>query len=62
MMFPRCPTCDKRFDPQQSPALPFCSHRCRLIDLGRWLDEKQCVPCEPKLDDEEPVAEPPQED
>ena len=20
--------------------MPFCSQRCRLVDLGRWLDEK----------------------
>jgi endogenous inhibitor of DNA gyrase (YacG/DUF329 family) len=27
--------------------MPFCSQRCRLIDLGRWLDEKQGIPFEP---------------
>jgi len=26
--------------------MPFCSDRCRLIDLGRWLDEKQGLPIE----------------
>ena len=35
----RCPICDRPFDPQESTALPFCSERCRLVDLGRWLDE-----------------------
>jgi endogenous inhibitor of DNA gyrase (YacG/DUF329 family) len=25
------------------PAFPFCSARCRLIDLGRWLGEKYAV-------------------
>jgi endogenous inhibitor of DNA gyrase (YacG/DUF329 family) len=25
--------------PDAWPQLPFCSERCRLIDLGRWLNE-----------------------
>jgi uncharacterized protein len=37
----RCPTCGREFDAEQSTALPFCSARCRLIDLGRWLNEDQ---------------------
>jgi endogenous inhibitor of DNA gyrase (YacG/DUF329 family) len=28
------------------PQLPFCSERCRLIDLGRWLDERYRVEAE----------------
>ena len=35
----RCPTCRAEL-PADSPALPFCSERCRLADLGGWLDEK----------------------
>lgn len=35
-----CPICEKSFDSNQSAAPPFCSERCRLIDLGRWLDER----------------------
>ncbi len=27
--------------------MPFCGERCRLIDLGRWLDEEIGVPVEP---------------
>jgi uncharacterized protein len=36
----RCPICDKPMDgqgPKEWPAWPFCSERCRVIDLGRWL-------------------------
>ncbi|MHC4776802.1 MAG: DNA gyrase inhibitor YacG [Planctomycetota bacterium] len=29
---------------------PFCSQRCRLVDLGRWLDEKYRV-SRPQRDD-----------
>lgn len=36
----RCPVCRtiKRYD-VTNPCRPFCSERCRLIDLGQWLDE-----------------------
>jgi endogenous inhibitor of DNA gyrase (YacG/DUF329 family) len=30
--------------------LPFCSERCRLIDLGRWLGEDYRVQAEPEGD------------
>ena len=43
----RCPICDKTVQPEQSPAVPFCSHRCRLIDLGHWLDEDYGLVHEP---------------
>jgi endogenous inhibitor of DNA gyrase (YacG/DUF329 family) len=42
-----CPICSKRFEIaslDQNPAFPFCSDRCRLIDLGRWIDERYTVP------------------
>lgn len=39
-----CPTCEIEFDPTHSAAIPFCSDRCRQIDLGRWLDERNVLP------------------
>jgi endogenous inhibitor of DNA gyrase (YacG/DUF329 family) len=42
----RCPVCDTPFDPTRSPAVPFCSDRCKQIDLGRWLDERYGMPYE----------------
>ena len=36
----RCPICDRAMDghgPKEWPDWPFCSKRCRLVDLGRWL-------------------------
>lgn len=42
----RCPTCSQQFDPQKSTALPFCSDRCRQIDLRRWLNEEISIPGE----------------
>jgi uncharacterized protein len=49
----RCPICHEEFDPEQSPAMPFCSERCRRIDLGRWLDERYMLPVERAEEDAE---------
>ena len=41
----KCPTCKKCAlkDKEKNPYLPFCSERCRTIDLGAWLDEKYVI-------------------
>lgn len=49
----RCPLCEKQFEPEQSKALPFCSPRCRQVDLGRWLGESYHVPSVRNDDEEE---------
>jgi uncharacterized protein len=49
----RCPICERQFDPAASTAMPFCSERCRQIDLGRWLREVYSVPVQRNPDDEE---------
>ncbi|MCA9133849.1 MAG: DNA gyrase inhibitor YacG [Planctomycetales bacterium] len=36
--------------------LPFCSDRCRLIDLGRWLNEEHAVPCDAEEEQAEEQA------
>lgn len=35
----KCPQCRKVVIWQDSPHRPFCSERCKLIDLGQWADE-----------------------
>lgn len=47
-----CPTCKKQFEYFSSEFRPFCSEKCRLIDLGQWLTESYTVPVE-KLTEEE---------
>lgn len=47
----KCPTCEREIDWAQSPFRPFCSERCRLIDLGAWLTEKHAIPGEPVQDE-----------
>jgi endogenous inhibitor of DNA gyrase (YacG/DUF329 family) len=37
-----CPTCKKQVAPDEK-TFPFCSQRCRLVDLGNWLDGKYAV-------------------
>jgi endogenous inhibitor of DNA gyrase (YacG/DUF329 family) len=34
-----CPTCGKPVDWDDAPERPFCSERCRIVDLGRWASE-----------------------
>jgi endogenous inhibitor of DNA gyrase (YacG/DUF329 family) len=41
----KCPTCEKELDYSfQNPFRPFCSERCKLIDLGKWAAEQYRVP------------------
>jgi endogenous inhibitor of DNA gyrase (YacG/DUF329 family) len=47
---------------ETTPTVPFCSDRCRLIDLGRWLDESYAVPEPPRSDEDEGEGEPPPAD
>lgn len=42
-----CPTCSKSVAwAETSPFRPFCSSRCRLIDLGEWANEEKVIPGE----------------
>lgn len=50
-----CPVCRQVLQGQtlaEWPQFPFCSQRCKLIDLGRWLDGSYRIPVE---DSEEPT-------
>ncbi|HXZ32973.1 MAG TPA: DNA gyrase inhibitor YacG [Terriglobales bacterium] len=37
-----CPTCKKPVR-RRDPEFPFCSERCRLIDLGKWASGKYVI-------------------
>jgi endogenous inhibitor of DNA gyrase (YacG/DUF329 family) len=42
-----CPTCGKPVPwSEASTWRPFCSERCRLIDLGAWFSEERGIPAE----------------
>jgi endogenous inhibitor of DNA gyrase (YacG/DUF329 family) len=49
--------CEREFEPASSSALPFCSERCRTIDLGRWLGETYHLPVAPDPEDDEAFEE-----
>ena len=47
----RCPACGRRFMSEPGTThRPFCSERCRLIDLGAWITEKHRIAGEPTGD------------
>ncbi len=53
-----CPTCGKPATwSTQNRWRPFCSERCRLIDLGAWFEGSYCVPA----DDQTPARDDGQE-
>ncbi len=59
---PACPICKRTAAPRgDNGAFPFCSARCKQVDLGHWLDEKYRVPVTGgELDEElEALAEKP---
>lgn len=42
--FVKCPTCKKKVEWSNKSSLrPFCSERCRLIDLGEWANETYTI-------------------
>lgn len=49
-----CPTCKKPVPwlPEQR-FKPFCSQRCKLIDLGDWATEAHKIPGEPRLPEDD---------
>lgn len=43
----KCPICKKEVPPDNAD-FPFCSERCRLIDLGNWSAERYRIPQSPE--------------
>jgi endogenous inhibitor of DNA gyrase (YacG/DUF329 family) len=39
----KCPTCRKVGAWFEGPYGPFCSKRCKLVDLGKWFGEEQVI-------------------
>jgi endogenous inhibitor of DNA gyrase (YacG/DUF329 family) len=57
-----CPICKRPVPDHErhrpgSP-YPFCSDRCKLVDLGRWLDGKYQIPVEEEDESDPPRADP----
>lgn len=46
----QCPVCEAETKPRaENPNAPFCSKRCRLLDLGKWFDGSYAIPVESPL-------------
>ena len=60
----KCPTCQRDLSWENAPFRPFCSERCRLIDLGAWLSGQRSIPGESLPTAENPVTDerPPKRD
>lgn len=53
MMNPRCGTCGKEISFDGNPFRPFCSERCKLLDLLRWMEGSYALPGEEEAGDVE---------
>jgi len=49
----RCPICRKPTDSEAQAEFPFCSERCKSLDLGNWASEKYVI-SEPVIDESTP--------
>ena len=48
----RCPICKKEIEWKGNPYRPFCSERCKLVDLGHWATETYRVAADPEEEEE----------
>lgn len=46
MEIKRCPICKKKAKKAENPHWPFCSERCKKIDLGKWALGEYRIPGE----------------
>lgn len=51
---PQCPTCRREvLTRAENPCFPFCSERCRAVDLGRWLGGEYRIATRSQDEDED---------
>jgi endogenous inhibitor of DNA gyrase (YacG/DUF329 family) len=48
-----CPICKKKTTWEENSWRPFCSERCKLIDLGKWVSEEYKIEGEKKQESAE---------
>ena len=50
-----CPTCEAKVAwREENKFRPFCSERCKQIDLGAWAEEKYVIPGAMPVEDQDP--------
>jgi len=60
-MIVKCPRCGKETEFRENPFRPFCSERCRLIDLGNWISGSYSIPEEQSEESEDEGASSPED-
>jgi hypothetical protein len=53
----RCPICQQAVAREGNPFRPFCSERCKLIDLDNWLEERYRVAARVNAGEEDAAEE-----
>jgi len=53
----RCPKCGKESQLEGNPFRPFCSERCKLLDLGAWLSGSYGIPVVEKEEEKQAVPD-----
>ena len=48
-----CPICKNKTTWEENPWRPFCSERCKLIDLGKWVSEEYRIEGKQETDNEQ---------
>ncbi|MDR0498120.1 MAG: DNA gyrase inhibitor YacG [Holophagales bacterium] len=48
-----CPICRCSVQWENNPWRPFCSERCKLIDLGAWSGENYLISDKPEIENDE---------
>lgn len=56
-MIVRCPRCGKETPYAENPFRPFCSERCKLIDLGNWASGAYNISTNVKEEEKEALPE-----
>ncbi len=53
----RCPLCHRESVWEGNPWRPFCSERCKLLDLGAWAAERYRIPTQEQPADSAPPSD-----
>jgi uncharacterized protein len=57
----QCPRCGKEAEMSGNPFRPFCSERCKTIDLGNWISGKYRIHEDNPKEDEDDGSRPPKD-
>ena len=49
----KCPSCKTEIPKERPESWPFCTKRCKMIDLGKWVNEEYAIPVRQAPSEEE---------